>query len=233
MAGLGGLDGPRRAPAAGGRPQSLVILAHGYGSNGDDLIGLAPMLAKALPNTAFAAPDAPTAVPGYPDGFQWFPLTRLDPALMAAGARQAAPALERFVEAELRRWELPPSACALVGFSQGAMMSLHVGLRREAALAAVVAFSGVLTGPERLAAEVRSRPPVLLVHGARDEVLPVHALAAAREGLAQAGVGCRWRIEPQLAHSIGQAGLADCGEMLRAAFAARLAGWAAPQALPG
>lgn len=226
--GLGGLDGPRRGPSAGGRAQSLVIFAHGYGSNGDDLIGLAPMLSKALPNTAFVSPDAPSPAPGAPNGFQWFPLSRLDPAVMAAGVRQAAGALDRFIDAELRRHELPASACALVGFSQGTMMSLHVGLRREAQLAAVVGFSGVLTAPERLAAEVRSRPPVLLVHGARDDVLPVHALATAREGLAQAGVPCRWRIEPQLTHSIGQPGLDDASALLKAAFAGRLSGWAGP-----
>ncbi len=232
MAGLGGLDGPRRAPAAGGRAQSLVILAHGYGSNGDDLIGLAPMLAKTLPNTAFVSPDAPSPVPGHSNGFQWFPISRLDPVAMASGVRQAAPSLERFIDAELRRHELPPSACALVGFSQGTMMSLHVGLRREQPLAAVVGFSGVLTAAERLPADIRSRPPVLLVHGARDDVLPVHALAAAREGMAQAGVPCRWRIEPQLPHSIGQPGLGDAGDFLRAAFAGRLRGWAGPEAVP-
>ena len=226
---LGGLDGPRRGPAAGGKASSLVIFAHGYGSNGDDLIGLAPMLAKSLPHTAFASPDAPSPVPGYPNGFQWFPISRLDPALMASGVRQAAGALDRFIDSELRRHDLAPGACALVGFSQGTMMSLHVGLRRAEALAAIVGFSGVLTAPERLAAEIRSRPPVLLVHGAQDEVLPVHALAAAREGLASAGVGCRWRIEPQLPHSIGQPGLADASSLLKDAFAGRLGAWAGPQ----
>ncbi len=231
MAGLGGLDGPRRPPAAGGRPTSLVVFAHGYGSNGDDLIGLAPMLAKALPNTAFASPDAPGPAPGAPNGFQWFPISRLDPALMAVGVRQAAPYLDRFLDAELRRWELPASALALVGFSQGTMMGLHVGLRRPEPPAAVVGFSGVLTAPERLAAEMTAPPPpVLLVHGAADDVVPVHALAAARDGLAAAGVGCRWRIEPGLPHSIGQAGLADCADFLRDAFAGRLAGWAGPRA---
>lgn len=232
MAGLGGLDGPRRPPAAGGRATSLVVFAHGYGSNGDDLIALAPVLAKALPNTAFASPDAPSPVPGYPSGFQWFPLTRLDPALMASGVRQAAGALDRFIDAELRRLELPATACALVGFSQGTMMSLHVGLRRAEPLAAVVGFSGVLTAPERLPGELRSRPPVLLVHGAMDELVPVHALAAAREGLAQADVGCRWRIEPRLPHSIGPAGLDDAGAFLRDAFAGRLAGWPGPERRP-
>ena len=232
MAGLGGLDGPRRPPAAGGKPASLVIFAHGYGSNGDDLIGLAPILAKALPDTVFVSPDAPSPVPGYPNGFQWFPITRLDPALAASGVRQAAGSLERFIDAELRKHELPASACALVGFSQGTMMSLHVGLRREEPLAAIVGFSGMLTAPERLPAEVRSRPPVLLVHGAQDDVIPVHALAHAREGLAAAGIACRWRIEPGMPHSIGQAGLADCASVLRDAFSGRPQAWIGPETRP-
>ena len=135
-----------------------MIFCHGYGSNGDDLIGLAPMLAKALPNTAFASPDAPQAVPGYPSGFQWFPISQLDPALMASGVRQAAGALDRFIDAELRRHELPARACALVGFSQGTMMALHVGLRRPEPLAAIVGFSGLLTRP-RAAGRRAEEPP--------------------------------------------------------------------------
>ncbi|MBE7219812.1 MAG: prolyl oligopeptidase family serine peptidase [Caulobacteraceae bacterium] len=229
---MGPLDGPRRPPAAGGAPTSLVIFAHGYGSNGDDLIGLAPALARALPHTAFVSPDAPEAVPGYPAGRQWFALTRLDPLLLAQGARGASGVLDRFIDAELARHALPASACALVGFSQGAMMSLHVGLRRAEPLAAVVGFSGALVAPERLPAEVASRPPVLLAHGDADQVVPVHALAAARDALAGAGVGCLWRVSPGLPHSIGQDGLAAAAGFLRDAFAGRLAGWRGPDALP-
>ncbi len=224
------LDGPRRPPATGGAPTSLVIFAHGYGSNGDDLIGLAPVLARALPTTAFVSPNAPEPVPGYPGGHQWFPISRLDPHLLAQGARAAAGSLERFIDGELARHALPATACALVGFSQGSMMSLHVGLRRAEPLAAVVAFSGALVAPERLSAELRSRPPVLLAHGEADEVVPVHALAAARDALAAAGVGCRWRVSPRLPHSIGEDGLATAAGFLRDAFAGRLAEWAGPQA---
>ena len=228
------LDGPRVAPAAGGRPDSLVIFAHGYGSNGDDLIGLAQPLAAALPGTAFVSPNAPEPVPGYGGGaWQWFPLSRLDPVLMAQGVASAAPGLDAFIDAELERHALPASRCALVGFSQGSMMSLHVGPRRAQALAAVVGFSGLLTAPERLGAEARSRPPVLLVHGERDEVVPVGALAAARDGLAAAGIGCRWRISPGLPHSIGQDGLATAAGFLRDAFAGRLADWPGPVAFAG
>lgn len=220
----------RAGPARGGAATALVVLAHGYGSNGQDLIGLAPELARRLPGALFVSPDAPEPVPGYPAGRQWFPISRLDPLLMAQGVRQAAGWLDRFIDAELAAAALPASACALVGFSQGTMMSLHVGLRRREPLAAVVGFSGLLAGPERVAAEVVTRPPVLLAHGDRDDVVPVHALAAAREGLAAAGVGCRWLITPGMAHSISPEGLDAAGRFLRDAFAGRLAGWAPPAA---
>ena len=229
---IGPLDGPRRPPAAGGAPTSLVIFAHGYGSNGDDLISLAPVLARVLPHTAFVSPDAPEPVPGYPAGRQWFALTRLDPLLLAQGARAAAGSLDRFIDAELARHALPASACALVGFSQGTMMSLQVGLRRLEPLAAVVGFSGALVAPERLAAEARSRPPVLLCHGDADEVVPVHALAAARDALASAGAGCRWRVSAGLPHSIDEAGLSAAARFLRDAFDGRLTGWEGPAPLP-
>ena len=223
------LDGPRVAPADGGPARALVIFVHGYGANGDDLIGLAPALSRLMPGAAFASPHAPEPVPGYPGGRQWFPITRLDPQLMAEGARGAAASLDGFLDAERARLGLAPAACALLGFSQGAMMSLHVGLRRPEPLAAVLGFSGLLVAPERLAVEMRSRPPVFLAHGERDEVVPVHALAAARDSLSGAGVGCRWRVTPGLPHSIGEDALAAGGLFLRDAFAARLGGWAGPQ----
>jgi phospholipase/carboxylesterase len=222
------LDGPRMPPASGGKPKQLVILAHGYGSNGRDLIGLAPYWAKVLPDAVFVSPNAPEPVPGYPGGFQWFPLSRLDPHLMAQGARAAAPSLGGFVDQELQRYGLPPSTCALVGFSQGTMMALHVGLRRAEPLAAVVGFSGVLTGPDALKGEIKSRPPLLLAHGDRDEVVPVQALFLALEGLAAAGVGALWHISPGAPHTIAEDGLELGGRFLRDAFAGRFAGWAGP-----
>ena len=227
------LDGPRLDPAAGGAPKQIVIFAHGYGSNGEDLIGLAPFFAQSLPHAAFVSPNAPEGVPGYPGGHQWFPISRLDPVLMAQGVRAAAGSLDRLIDAELQRWSLPASACALVGFSQGAMMALHVGLRRDQPLAAVIGYSGVLTAPDLLPREIKSRPPVFLAHGDRDDVVPVHALAAARDGLAAAGVGCRWLISPGMPHSIGQDGLAVGGAFLKAAFAGRMEGWAGPEGRAG
>ncbi len=220
----------RARPASGGKPTALVILAHGYGSNAQDLISLAPQMARLLPNAEFVSPNAPQPVPGYPGGFQWFPISRLDPLLMAQGVRSAAGWLDRFIDAELARAELPASACALVGFSQGTMMSLHVGLRRAETLAAVVGFSGLLAGPERLGAEITTRPPVFLAHGDRDDVVPVHALAAAREALAKAHVGCRWAISPGLPHAIAPEAIATAARFLRDAFAGRIAAWPGPEA---
>ena len=222
----------RARPASGAQAKALVILAHGYGSNAEDLISLAPEMARWLPDAEFVSPNAPHPVPGYPGGYQWFPISRLDPALMASGVRSAAGWLDRFIDAELKRSGLPESACALVGFSQGTMMSLHVGLRRARTLAALVGFSGLLTAPERLAAEIATRPPVFLAHGDRDDVVPVHALAAAREGLASAGVGCRWAISPGLPHAIAPEAIATAGRFLRDAFAGRIEGWSGPAPAP-
>jgi phospholipase/carboxylesterase len=226
------LNGPRQAPANGGKPRKLVILAHGYGSNGEDLIGLAPYFAKALPDAVFVSPNAPETVPGYAGGYQWFPISRLDPHLTAAGVRSAAPHLDRFIDAELKRYELPASACALVGFSQGTMMSLHVGLRREEQLGAILGYSGMLAAPNDLKAEMRSRPPVALVHGDRDDVIPAAALLMAADALGAAGLPSLWRLSRGIGHSIAEDGLQLGAQFLRAALTGRFAGWAPPTPIP-
>src|ERR1043166_9602603 len=134
------LDGPRMPPARGGKADCLVVLLHGYGSNGDDLISLAPYWAKALPSAQFVSPNAIERVPEAPGGFQWFPISQLDPRLMEAGARAAAPSLDLFLTRELERAGLDDSRLALVGFSQGTMMALHVGLRRKVKPAALLGY---------------------------------------------------------------------------------------------
>ena len=202
------LSGPMAEPASGRRARQLVILLHGLGADGDDLLGLAGMAGEALPDAAFVAPDAPQPCDMAPYGRQWFSLIDWSPASLAAGVRAAAPSLDAFIDAQMAERGLPPSAVALIGFSQGTMMALHVAPRRPDALAAVVGFSGALVDPESLTADIRSRPPVLLVHGDADPVIPVMALTAARHALTEAGFPVDGYIRPGLQHGIDQQGLA-------------------------
>jgi phospholipase/carboxylesterase len=213
------LDGPRLAPASGSAPKQLVIFLHGYGADGNDLIGLGREWARLLPDAAFVSPHAPEALPnGYFGGRQWFGLeTRSEPE-WEEGVRRAQPVLEAFISAEAERAKLPIRAVALVGFSQGTMMALQTGLRLTETLAAIVGFSGHLAGAKRLAAEIKSKPPVLLIHGSGDEVIPVQAIELARIALAAAGVPVQWQIRPGLGHGIDPEGLKAAGLFLRAAF---------------
>ena len=207
------LDGPRVAPAAGGAPKSLVILLHGYGSNGQDLISLAPYWRDALPHAAFVSPNAPEVCPGAPGGYQWWGITSLDPNARAAGAARAAPVLGAFIDAELARTGLTNAELALVGFSQGTMMALHVGLGRHPALAGIVGYSGMLADPSALATAA-SKPPILLVHGDADPMIPVIAFHQAKAALGDAGFIVESHVSAGLAHSIDVTGLQLGGRFL-------------------
>ena len=213
MSDLTPLDGPKSLPAHGD-PRSMVIFLHGYGSNGADLMGLVPYWRGALPDTVFLAPNAPEPCPGAPGGCQWWALTDLSPAARAAGVRQSAPALDAYIDAQLALYGLSEDRLALVGFSQGTMMALHVGPRRARTLAGIVGYSGMLADPEALAAEVRSKPPVLLVHGDADPTLPVTALFQAKAALEVLGFEVAAHVSPGLGHGIDEAGLRLGGEFL-------------------
>ncbi len=180
----------KRKPAQSGDADSLVIFLHGYGADGGDLLGLADPLAPNLPDTAFVAPDAPERSTMNPMGFQWFPIPWIDGSSedqAEQGMLRAVDDLNAFLDRMMAEEGLTPDRVALVGFSQGTMLSLHVAPRRDAALAGVVAFSGRLLAPETLADEVRVRPPVLLIHGDADDVVPPASLPEAAEALEQAG----------------------------------------------
>ena len=170
------LEGPAKPPASGEPATMLVILLHGLGADGNDLLGLAPYWAPHLPEAEFSSPHAPEACDMAPSGRQWFSLQSRDPDSIAAGAASVAPVLNDFIDYELARLNLTDRQLALVGFSQGTMMALYVGLRRPQPPAAIIGFSGSLIAPDQLASEVSARPPVLLIHGDRDEVVPVQAL---------------------------------------------------------
>jgi phospholipase/carboxylesterase len=198
------LEGPRIAPRRG-RASALVVLLHGYGANGEDLIALGEAWRGSMPDAAFVAPNAPQAIPGMYGALQWFPLTLRDPNEYWRGVEAAQPVLDSFLDAELARYRVEENRLVLVGFSQGSMLALHVGLRRPAAPAGIVAYSGLVAGPEHLA-KVNVRPPVLLIHGEADDLIPVAALEAAREALAGAGLKVEWHVRPNLGHGIDPEG---------------------------
>jgi len=216
------LDGPRLAPRSGSARQ-LVVFLHGYGADGNDLIELGRAWQSLLPQAAFVSPHAPEPCAQAPVGRQWFALTFRDPDERWTGVNKAAPVLERFLDAELARHKLPPSALALVGFSQGTMMALHVGLRRAVAPTAIVGYSGLLVLPpegdaQAFAAAIKSRPPVLLVHGDRDDLIPAAALFQAAQGLAALGIPAQWHLSAGIGHGIDAEGLRQGGEFLARQF---------------
>ncbi|MDI4666756.1 dienelactone hydrolase family protein [Xanthobacter autotrophicus] len=210
------LDGPRLRPRNGGAPDALVVLLHGYGADGRDLIDIGNAWADLLPGAMFVSPHAPDPCEGAPVGRQWFPLTFRDPHELTRGAEGAAPILRDFLAEELVKYDLPPERLALVGFSQGAMMALKLATTAQVAPAAVVAYSGMwveaTSGRDDIV--LPARPPVLLVHGSEDEVIPAAALFASARGLAAAGVPVEWHLSQGLGHGIDDEGLFHGGRFL-------------------
>lgn len=203
MATIDALRGPALMPVSGKPAKSVVVLLHGYGSNGDDLIGLAPFFSRTLPETAFHSPNAPHALEGgFMGGYQWFGLAGYDPVAMSRdpqylaetfralrpGTAAAAAVLDKYLDQVLAHHALEADRLALLGFSQGTMMALHVGLRREKQIGGILGYSGALTGSDHLTSEIRSKPPVALVHGDADPVIPFPAMAEAEKALASVGV---------------------------------------------
>ena len=217
------LTGPSQDPASGGAPEQLVVMVHGVGADGNDLIGLAPHFAQSLPGARFVSPDAPEpydmAPNSAPRGRQWFSIGDLGAATLLAGVRRAAPILDGFIDAQLAAANLSEENLALVGFSQGTMMSLHVGLRRRRAPAGILAYSGRLIGAESLGAEIVSRPPVQMYHGGLDPLIPVAAMNEAITGLEAAGIEVASHVCPELGHGIDDVGIVGGAEFLARIFA--------------
>src|SRR5215475_6535416 len=216
------LTGPSRPPARGGKPKQLVIFLHGLGADGNDLIGLAQYWSGLLPDAEFISPNAPfpCTMAGY--GYQWLNPEDRSPEARLAGARAAGALLDGFIDEELAKRGLAAGDAALVGFSQGCMMSLFVGPRRAEPLAGIVGYSGRLVGAEVLGEEVRSRPPILLVHGTHDPVVPYESLAEAETGLQAVGLSVETVSCYGVQHSIDQEGLRRGDQFLRGVFSAQV-----------
>ncbi len=187
-------------------PKNMVILLHGLGSNGQDLISLAPLLSAQLPDTVFISPDAPFACdmapPDYPNSFQWFSLQSREPLALKEGTEMAAPILEAFITEQLTKYDLPADKCALLGFSQGTMMALHVGTRYKPTLAGVLGYSGAMAGGAG-----EQKLPVCLIHGEADDVVPVQAYTIAKQVLEALEFTVSGHTTAGLTHSIDEEGL--------------------------
>jgi phospholipase/carboxylesterase len=209
------LTGPIRQPRSGNAPRQLAVLLHGWGADGPNLIDLADAFAPVLPDAQFIAPNAPFVCEVNPYGYQWFSLMDRQPQHMLAGARKAADILNHFLDEELKALSLDNSKLILIGFSQGTMTALQVSLRRAPTIAAMVGFSGALIGADTLAKEITARPPVCLIHGEMDDVVPFASLKAAGEALKAHGVPVETHARPFLGHSIDMDGIKIAAEFLK------------------
>ena len=211
------LSGPV-VPPRQGEARQLVVLLHGWGADGNDLIGLAPELQHDLPHARFTSPNAPDPCDQNPMGRQWYSFMDDRPEAMKRGADRAAGLINAYLDEELKRLKLGDDRLALVGFSQGAMMALHVALRRPRPIAGVVGYSGMMIDKESVAAEIRSRPPVLLIHGDADPVVPFASLHEAVGILSDLEVPAQWHVSPRVGHGIAPDGLAAGAQFLKNAF---------------
>ncbi len=209
------LSGPTYPPAYGGAAKQLVILLHGVGADGNDLIGLAPYWSRMLPEAEFVSPNAPFPCDMVPIGYQWFSLLDRRPERMYAGLSATHPFVDAFIDRALDQRGLTPRDLALVGFSQGTMTALHVALRRPEPFAALVGFSGALLDLGQLADEITARPPTLLIHGDADEVVPAAALPAAVAALKAVDVEVDSLVRRGLGHGIDPEGMTRAANFLK------------------
>ncbi len=200
------LSGPMLAPKTG-KAKRLMVLLHGYGSDGNDLIGLARYWQSALPEMLFVAPNAPEKCPMNPAGYQWFDLDLNREISRLSGSKNARPVLEEFLDQLWQQTGFDASNTFLVGFSQGAMMALDVGLRLKKQPLGIISFSGGLIGEDDWESDIKIKPPVCLVHGEGDDVVPVSLSINSKTRLEKIEIKTAMQIEPGLGHTISVEGL--------------------------
>ena len=207
-----------RKPLSGSAPKELVLFLHGWGADGPNLIDLADMIAPYLPDALFIAPNAHEVCEVNPYGYQWFGLMDRTPSRMLEGTRSAAAILNAFIDEQLAAHGLDNGKLALVGFSQGTMTGLHVATRRSPAMAAFVGLSGALIGAEVLKNEISEKPPICLIHGQMDDVVPYVSMKHASDTLKTVGIEAETHTRKGLGHSIDLEGIKIAGEFLKKAF---------------
>lgn len=202
-------------PANGEKPKSMVILLHGYGSDGQDLISLAPLWARNNPDTIFIAPDAPDMCEINPGGYQWYSLREWTHEKKLEGSRQAAPVLKQFIDDRLKQYNLPANKLALAGFSQGTMMSLYVGPRYPEKIAGILGYSGALIWENDIDVNTLQKIPVCLIHGEADTIVSIDSYHHASKELKKHGFDVSGHTTPGLPHSIDQQGIIAGGAFLK------------------
>ncbi|MBN67044.1 MAG: phospholipase [Rickettsiales bacterium] len=212
------LEGPLTKPASGGPAKQLIVFLHGVGADGFDLIGLASAMAEAFPDAQFMSPHAPFPCDMAPNGHQWFSLQDRNPDALFQGVQEAEPILNAYLDEQLTMLGMDDSQLAVVGFSQGTMTALHTMLRRAKPCAGIVGFSGALIGSHVLADDATAKPPVCLVHGEMDDVVPFAAMEMAREGLEEAGINVETHAREGLAHGIDQPAIDIASAFLQRCF---------------
>ena len=212
------LSGPSFGPNSQGMPQKLVIMCHGLGADGNDLIGIAPYFAQIAPDTLFLSPNAPFPCDMAPFGYQWFSLQQRTEDAMLAGVREAQPILNTFIDQQLTKFKLVEKDVVLVGFSQGTMVSIFTALRRERPIAGIIGFSGHLVGKNVLANEIQSKPPILMINGDQDDLVPVETQPVAVQILTTLGIDIESHIRPGLGHSIDEVGIDIAKNFLERSF---------------
>ncbi|MGE4351766.1 MAG: alpha/beta hydrolase [Bdellovibrionales bacterium] len=205
-------------PLGNEKAERAIIILHGLGDSADGIIGLGQAMQRAFPGTAFSAPNAPFPCDFSPFGFQWFSMQDMSHAAILKGVQTAAPILNDYIDQVLERHHLTPDKLALVGFSQGTIMSLYVAPRRDKPVAALLGYSGALVGGESLPSERKSSPPIMLIHGTNDEVVPYVAMDHAIAGLHNVNMNATSLACPGLGHSIDDLGLAEGVKFLRRVF---------------
>ena len=204
------LEGPE-VPAPSGKTDSILLLLHGVGADGKDLVGLAPLFQGVLPNTLCVSPNAPNAFDmgpaGFGGGYQWFSLKDTSPDAMIAGVKKASATLDKYITALLEEYNLPASKLGILGFSQGIMTGLYTALRLPEPVACVAGYSGLVIGDENMPNEVTAKPPVMLVHGAEDDIVPANLLDISKAALEEVGVKADTHLRPGLAHGIDEEGI--------------------------
>jgi phospholipase/carboxylesterase len=218
MADIPALTGPEHGPAEGDAPDRLIVFLHGLGADGADLLAMAPVLSQVFPRAKFVAPDAPFPCDMAPMGRQWFSLQELNGPKLLEGLRTVMPAVNAFIDDQMAKHDLTPDRVAVVGFSQGTMLALHVLPRREEPVAGILGFSGMLIGPELLADEGKCKPPTLLIHGEKDEVVPAELSRLAGTALKIAGFEVEVAMCADVPHSIDESGLRLGVDFLRSVF---------------